>query len=327
MIDWKSKPVLIGGGVAFFAVVLIAAGGSKKSSSANYMTTGPSPAELASQTNLALAQISAGVEQSKINAGLSAVQIQSQGELATSTLAADLERYKTDAGAAAQARSDQLNANIASAQISATVHGLDATAAVQKYTLDQAYAMQVSNNNFQLDQAQVASQSTITLANIASLIAGKQIDSNAAITHDALQAGIVRDTLNANLMRDINNSNNAAQVSVVTSSYTAATEQARIAGNVSTHLSDNNASASKHSSTMGVVGSVLGGILSIFSDSRLKTDAKLVAMTDDGIGIYSYRYRDSKETVLGVMADEVAVMQPFALGRKIGGYQTVNYAV
>ena len=80
-------------------------------------------------------------------------------------------------------------------------------------------------------------------------------------------------------------------------------------------------------STLGSIASAVGGIASIFSDRRLKTDIKLEGVEPDGLGIYSFRYRadKTKYRVLGVMADEVRKIRPWALGPRHAGFDTVNY--
>ena len=80
-------------------------------------------------------------------------------------------------------------------------------------------------------------------------------------------------------------------------------------------------------STLGSIASAVGGIASIFSDRRLKTDIKLEGVEPDGLGVYSFRYRadKSKSRVLGVMADEVRKIRPWALGPNRAGFDTVNY--
>lgn len=59
----------------------------------------------------------------------------------------------------------------------------------------------------------------------------------------------------------------------------------------------------------GLGGTVLGGAmkygLPLLSDRRAKTDIRRVGKTDGGIPIYTYRYRGSDVTHMGVMADEV----------------------
>lgn len=78
-------------------------------------------------------------------------------------------------------------------------------------------------------------------------------------------------------------------------------------------------------STLGSIASTVGGIASIFSDRRLKRDIKLVEREKDGLGWYTYRYVMDRVRVVGVMADEVAKLRPWALGPIRLGYQTVNY--
>jgi hypothetical protein len=78
-------------------------------------------------------------------------------------------------------------------------------------------------------------------------------------------------------------------------------------------------------STAGTIGSVVGGLAGIFSDRRLKRDIELIRREADGLGVYAFRYVMSKVRVLGVMADEVAKLRPWALGPTQAGYATVNY--
>lgn len=78
-------------------------------------------------------------------------------------------------------------------------------------------------------------------------------------------------------------------------------------------------------STLGSIASTVGGIASIFSDRRLKTDIVKIGEEPDGLGIYRFRYLGQLARVVGVMADEVAQLRPWALGRRVAGYATVNY--
>lgn len=65
-----------------------------------------------------------------------------------------------------------------------------------------------------------------------------------------------------------------------------------------------------------------------FSDRRLKHDVKRIGKTDDGLPIYSFKYKgDEKEqTHVGFMADEVEKVKPEAVGVHPTGYKTVDYA-
>jgi hypothetical protein len=81
-------------------------------------------------------------------------------------------------------------------------------------------------------------------------------------------------------------------------------------------------------STIGSIASTVGGIASIFSDRRLKTDIEKIREEPDGLGIYRFRYvwdRSKYAENFGVMADEVAALRPWALGPVVGGFATVNY--
>jgi outer membrane immunogenic protein len=62
------------------------------------------------------------------------------------------------------------------------------------------------------------------------------------------------------------------------------------------------------------------------SDIRLKRDVALLARTDDGLGIYSYKYLWSDAVYVGVMAQEVALIHPDAVVRdELTGYLAVDY--
>jgi hypothetical protein len=62
-----------------------------------------------------------------------------------------------------------------------------------------------------------------------------------------------------------------------------------------------------------------------FSDRRLKDDIKKVGEADNGLPIYSYRYKGSPTTILGFMADEVKDVHPEAV-HNVGGLLAVDYA-
>ncbi len=88
------------------------------------------------------------------------------------------------------------------------------------------------------------------------------------------------------------------------------------------------ADAAASAKKAGGIGSIIGGAIgilgSIFSDRRMKTDIEYVD-SHEGVGIYRFRYIGEQRMRLGVMADEVAVHAPHALGPVVGGYATVDY--
>jgi hypothetical protein len=80
-------------------------------------------------------------------------------------------------------------------------------------------------------------------------------------------------------------------------------------------------------------GSIIGGIFSaaaeilpvvLASDRRLKRDIEQIDWHGK-LGIYRFRFIGDDTLRVGVMADEVAVHAPYALGPLIEGYSTVDY--
>lgn len=67
------------------------------------------------------------------------------------------------------------------------------------------------------------------------------------------------------------------------------------------------------------------GVASLISDRRLKTNIVRVGEFPDGLGIYRYSYALGGDSRVGVMADEVEALRPWALGPVVDGYKTVNY--
>jgi hypothetical protein len=74
--------------------------------------------------------------------------------------------------------------------------------------------------------------------------------------------------------------------------------------------------------TIGTVAQ-LGSM--IFSDRRLKTGIKKVGKTDDGMGVYTYRYKGDDRTHMGLMAQEVRKKHPDAVG-EVAGLLAVDYS-
>lgn len=97
------------------------------------------------------------------------------------------------------------------------------------------------------------------------------------------------------------------------------------AGGLVTNAGQRSKSTGGSPSTIGSIASTVGGIASIFSDRRLKHNVEKIGQEPDGLGIYRYSYLGQVARIVGVMADEVARLRPWALGRKVAGYATVNY--
>lgn len=61
-----------------------------------------------------------------------------------------------------------------------------------------------------------------------------------------------------------------------------------------------------------------------FSDARLKTDVRKVGELDNGLGVYSYRYKAGGPSEIGLIAQEVERTNPDAVAN-VGGYKAVDY--
>jgi hypothetical protein len=67
--------------------------------------------------------------------------------------------------------------------------------------------------------------------------------------------------------------------------------------------------------------------VSFWSDRRLKHDIKRIGKTDEGMPIYTFKYKgdDSEQTHVGFMADEVEKHHPEAVTTEPSGYKSVDY--
>jgi len=61
------------------------------------------------------------------------------------------------------------------------------------------------------------------------------------------------------------------------------------------------------------------------SDRRVKTAIRKVGAFADGLGLYVWRYITGGGDHIGVMADEVETLRPWALGPEISGFKTIIY--
>ena len=87
-----------------------------------------------------------------------------------------------------------------------------------------------------------------------------------------------------------------------------------------------NAQSAQNTQTGAAVASAALMALAAFSDKRVKEDIKKVGKTDEGMPIYTYKYKGSPKTQMGVMAQDVKKKKPSALGPVLGGIMTVDYS-
>lgn len=74
------------------------------------------------------------------------------------------------------------------------------------------------------------------------------------------------------------------------------------------------------------IGAGLGGLMALFSDRRLKTDAVRLGTLDNGLPFYVFKYRNGMMLHVGVMADEVERVHPEAVFTMPDGMKMVDYA-
>lgn len=101
----------------------------------------------------------------------------------------------------------------------------------------------------------------------------------------------------------------------------ATTDNASIIGN------HDNARMRSWQESQAATGSLLSGLGGLFSlsDERAKKDKKKIGETEDGMGIYSFKYKGSPNTEIGLMAQEVKKKKPRAVKRGADGFLRVNY--
>lgn len=77
---------------------------------------------------------------------------------------------------------------------------------------------------------------------------------------------------------------------------------------------------------MDIGNAGLGFMKGLFSDRRLKENIRKIGKLDNGLNVYSFRYKGDPRTVIGLMADEVEKVRPEAVG-EFAGYKTVDYSI
>jgi len=75
---------------------------------------------------------------------------------------------------------------------------------------------------------------------------------------------------------------------------------------------------------LGEVGAGGGALLGLLSDQRMKENIKRVGQTDDGLPIYTYKYKGRDGVHMGVMAQELEKVNPDAV-HEHHGLKYVNY--
>jgi hypothetical protein len=275
-------------GVALVGVILIfffvrGSGGG----GAQVIQTGPSEGlqaeNLRAQTALQQAQIAAGVQSAGIAAEMQALQFQGQVMAEMAGLEADTRLSLANM---------QQQTELAAMQASL------AAFETEMFTRrDIELAGIGAQENIQL--ATLSTQEAISIANIQGQLGMQQIAAESMIAQQGISAGLL-----ANIERQ------RAEVDIAR--IDADTRQAQIA-----------ASSQRSSQRTNLIGSIIGGAFSLFSDVRVKRNITWLGIRDDGLNVYSWEYADGSKGA-GVMAQEVQIAKPHAISQA-GGYLTVNY--
>lgn len=169
-INWaylKKPSVLIGAVVLFFILLFLlnkGGGASAGTSGTTVVNSGPSDAQVAASTQLALAQLSAGVQNNALSIDYAKSQDANDTQLALAQVAAAL-----------QTQNLTVQQNIANETIAANVHGMDlqyqglvnqnATALAQAQAqYNYGLASQAVNANLQQNLATISANTTVTLS-------------------------------------------------------------------------------------------------------------------------------------------------------------------
>jgi len=97
---------------------------------------------------------------------------------------------------------------------------------------------------------------------------------------------------------------------------------ARLQSDTTLGLANIQAGTARRQSSNNLIGSIIGGAFSLFSDMRLKENIRSRGFSADGFALYEYNYVGSTERHVGVMAHEVAHTGAV---QNWNGYSVVNY--
>lgn len=326
----KNKWVWIGGAVVIIIVMAASGGGSASVSTAS----GPSDAEVAANRDITLAQMQQQAAQNAANTQLAIATQQGNIDLAGRTMEAQLAQYALDNQLAVQSLQANTARDIQMADIQSSerqnIAAINSQMQIAKMTLDQQTMNTQLNTEFQLQYAEAANATQVSLAQMQAQLVSNQVAANRDVTMAGLATQEQLAAINAALQRDVTYSTNATMQAVMASSAAAETERLRITETQRTEQMRIQGSAQKKSAKYGMIGSIAGAIGSIFSEPALKKNIKVVGQRPDGLNIYAFDYIDETGAYgmnnhLGVMADEVQKLRPDALGPNILGLRMVDY--
>lgn len=166
------------------------------------------------------------------------------------------------------------------------------------------------NSNWQANQARALQAAGM----IPGLNAGAMAANDYMAGYGGQAQGQAQNELNANILRDEQSQ---------TSDMRALQDYMALISGVGSAFGVQSSTQRKNPGLFGMLGLGLQAA-PLFSDERLKEDIRRVGKTDDGLGVYLFRYKGHPTVHMGVMAQEVERVKPEAVST-IGGYLAVDY--
>lgn len=175
----KGKPIYwILGGIALFVlfywIVSRGSSGASSSGGTSVIQTGPSDAQVAAQSQLALAQM-------QTQAGVTTAQNQNNADIAIATLQAQVALANTQASADVAKYTAGLDASTQAGYIAAQQHMMEMQVAG-------ATAQTQIQAQYGVETATIAAQSVLDQANVQAAMFGKQLDTNSKMFTAQLNA-------------------------------------------------------------------------------------------------------------------------------------------
>lgn len=281
----KNRPFLIGAvALGAVAIYFTTRGGapSTQTAVANTSNSGPSEAFL--------------VEQMRTNAELSAMQLQAQ----------------TQMNLAAQ----ELEGSLALASFQTALAQQEFGAQLAAIEMQTSAQLEVAQTQGALERDRLASEETRELAQLATTAA--MFDTTAQIQRETAQlnAFMFESSLQANLIEE----QYERDLEIERLRTGASIESQQIDADL--QLGRQQLKNQKRAGDQSFIGGVIGGVLGIFSDVRVKSDIRQVGETPQGLPLYTYKV--GGETQAGVMAHDAALYNP-AIVHMSGDYAMVDY--
>lgn len=335
----KNKPLFIGGAVLVGGVILffVLRGGGGAAASTGGGPSGPSEA-------LQAANLQASTQ-------LQGQQMAVQGEIALATLAAQSRAQEMQLqmlGLQQQTAAQLQLADIQSErELAAILAQTNAQKEMQTMALDSQTQIALMQEKSALQRDQIISATQLGMQQMqsqtvleASRIQMEGASQQAYYANEALAKQIAAQVQISGQQSQIAMAqiqSNTDQAALFTqlgiTQITAQTQQNADMLAAQRDIAAMNNKTEQKKSKNSLIGGIIGGALSLFSDPRLKENIIQIGETENGNPLYRYNYRpgvtgwrSNRQLVqVGEMATEVAWREPHRLGFDHSGYATVSY--